>query len=312
MQYKYEMIHAEQHFPLKIIIHTSNEAAYIPGHWHDSLEISYVLTGRIDHIYIDGANYTSEQGDIVLINSNAVHSFSVAKCRDRKAMTVLISPGFIRENYDGSGPITFDCISIFETDKQRLQKFSELRDVLNMLFAAYINQENDSLAHIHLTSLSYKLVYLLLKYFKTNNEYIGSKMNSNKYLDRLALITGYIKENYNQSLSLHAIAHTSGLSPEYLSRFFAKHTGMTLFQYINAIRLERSFRDLMNTDHSVLQIALEHGFPNEKSFTRVFRKVYQATPHQYRKENKTAYGTRSVNDLNSVNKWRDTNKLGFL
>ncbi|MDU5951229.1 MAG: AraC family transcriptional regulator [Paenibacillus macerans] len=43
----------------------------------------------------------------------------------------------------------------------------------------------------------------------------------------------------------------------------------------------------MSTDQPVIQIALHHGFPNEKSFTRVFRQVFQTTPHQYRKENKT-------------------------
>ncbi|MDQ0492821.1 helix-turn-helix transcriptional regulator [Paenibacillus brasilensis] len=201
MEYKYELVQADNHFPLKIIVHFSNEPVYIPGHWHDSIEISYVLSVGVDDIYIDGTNYSSKEGDIVLINSNAIHSFSVAKGKGREAVTVLIPS---------------------------IRSF-----------------------------------------------------NSNKYLERLTLITDYIQENYDQSLSLDSIAQIFGLSPEYLSRFFVKHVGMTLFQYINAIRLERSFRVLMNTDHSIPQIALEHGFPNEKSFARVFKKVYQATPHQY-------------------------------
>ncbi|MCP3809968.1 AraC family transcriptional regulator [Paenibacillus sp. Lou8.1] len=288
MEYKYELVQADNHFPLKIIVHSSNEPAYIPRHWHDSIEISYVLSGKIDNIYIDGASYSSKEGDIVLINSNAIHSFSVAKGQGREAITVLIPSEFV----NGSNPISFDCISIFETNEQRLQHFAELRDLLNTLFAAYLNQHNDPLAHIHLTSLSYKLVYLLLMHFKMDHESIRG-FNSDKYLERLTLITDYIKKNYDQSLSLYSIAQVFGLSPEYLSRFFVKHVGMTLFQYINAIRLERSFRVLMNTDHSIIQIALEHGFPNEKSFARVFKKVYQATPHQYRKENKRYSGARS-------------------
>ncbi|NEU27137.1 AraC family transcriptional regulator [Paenibacillus polymyxa] len=285
MEYKYELVQTDHHFPLKIIVHSSNEPAYIPRHWHDSIEISYVLSGSIDNIYIDGTNYSSKKGDIVLINSNAIHSFSVAKGNGREAITVLIPSGFIRENTKGSNPILFDCISIFESNEQRLQHFKELRDLLNTIFVAYLNQHNDPLVHIHLTSLSYKLVYLLLMYFKVDNESVPG-FNTNKYLERLTLITDYIKENYDQSLSLDSIAQVFGLSPEYLSRFFVKHVGMTLFQYINTIRLEKSFRVLMNTDHSILQIALEHGFPNEKSFVRVFKKVYQATPHQYRKKHK--------------------------
>lgn len=292
MEYKYELVQADNHFPLKIIAHSSNEPAYIPRHWHDSIEISYVLSGRIDNIYIDGMNYSSKEGDIVLINSNAIHSFSVAKGQGRQALTVLVPSGFIRENIKDSNPILFDCISIFETNEQRLQHFKELRDLLNTLFVAYLNQNNDPLVHIHLTSLSYRLVYLLLMHFKIDNESLPG-FNTNKYLERLTLITDYIKDNYDQSLSLDSIAQVFGLSPEYLSRFFVKHVGLTLFQYINAIRLEKSFRVLMNTDHSIIQIALEHGFPNEKSFARVFKKVYHVTPHQYRKKHKRLSEARS-------------------
>ncbi|MEE4561865.1 AraC family transcriptional regulator [Paenibacillus polymyxa] len=292
MEYKYELVQADNHFPLKIIAHSSNEPAYIPRHWHDSIEISYVLSGRIDNIYIDGMNYSSREGDIVLINSNAIHSFSVAKGQGRQAITVQIPSGFIRENIKDSNPILFDCISIFETNEQRLQHFKELRDLLNTLFVAYLNQNNDPLVHIHLTSLSYRLMYLLLMHFKIDNESLPG-FNTNKYLERLTLITDYIKDNYDQSLSLDSIAQVFGLSPEYLSRFFVKHVGLTLFQYINAIRLEKSFRVLMNTDHSIIQIALEHGFPNEKSFARVFKKVYHVTPHQYRKKHKRLSEARS-------------------
>lgn len=63
---------------------------------------------------------------------------------------------------------------------------------------------------------------------------------------------------------------------------------MTVLNYINIIRLEKSYPDLMNTDYPIIQIALNHGFPNEKSYNRVFKAVYNVTPYQYRKEQKTA------------------------
>ncbi|MGZ7445087.1 helix-turn-helix domain-containing protein [Paenibacillus sp. TH7-28] len=288
MEHKYELVQTDTSFPLKIIVHSSNEPANISAHWHDSVEISYVLSGMIDHIYVDGANYRSQAGDIVLINSNAIHSFSLRKAEgmQRKALTVLIPYEFIKENYPGNGLISFDCISILEANEQRLRHFAELRKLLNDLAAAYLKRDQDLFAPVHLTALSYKLVYILLKYFKKTNER-APVIDSHKYSERLSFIMDYIKANYDQSLSLHGIAEVSGLSSEYLARFFVRHTGLTLFQYINAIRLERAFRDLMSTDRPVIQIALHHGFPNEKSFTRVFRQVFQTTPHQYRKENNT-------------------------
>jgi AraC family transcriptional regulator, melibiose operon regulatory protein len=72
MEYKYEMIKTDEQLPIKITIHTSDKQQFIPRHWHESIEISYVLSGKIDEIYVDGKVIVSQEGDIVLINSMQV------------------------------------------------------------------------------------------------------------------------------------------------------------------------------------------------------------------------------------------------
>jgi AraC-like DNA-binding protein len=283
MEYKYELVKTDDLLPIKVILHTSEKQLFIPRHWHENVEISYVLAGMIDQIYIDGREYKSRQGDIVLINSNSIHSFSVSMGKDRKAITIFISYEFMKtidRNYD---QIVFNCVSVDEKDPIRLAKFAELRLLLDSIVAAYLTKDNDSLAHINLTGLSYQLAYLLLKNFKVTKKH-STSIQTNKYLDRLTAITNYIKENYNQDLSIDLLSSMFNLSAEYFSRFFIKHLGMTVLNYIHTIRLEKSFPDLMNTDYPIIQIALKHGFPSEKSYTRVFKSVYQMTPNQYRKK----------------------------
>jgi AraC family transcriptional regulator, melibiose operon regulatory protein len=291
MDYKYELVDMDEKMPVKIIIHTSNQSVVIPRHWHDSLEMSYVLTGEIDHIYIDGTEYTSREGDIVLINSNAIHSFSLGLAENRKAVTVLIPYEFVKENYSGFEQLMFNCVSINETSEHRLKHFVELREKLDNITETFINKNNDPLAPIQITALAYEIVYILLKYFKEDNISYGV-IKTNKYLKRLTLVTEFIKQNYNQDLSIEYIASQFSLSSEYLSRLFTKHMGLTVLNYINAIRLENSYRELMNTDYSILDIALKHGFPNIKSYNRVFKSVYHITPHQYRKHNKVHTNSR--------------------
>lgn len=283
MEYKYEMIKTEDLLPVKIIIHTADIQMFIPRHWHESIEISYVLSGKIDQIYIDGKDYVSRQGDVVLINSNAIHSFSVNSGKNRKAVTIFIPNEFIQAVYPDIDQIAFDCVSI--DDKERESQFEELRRNLNSIVKAYENKENDPLAYLKVTSLSYELIYILLKNFKVDKKN-SSSIKVRKYLERLNLITSFIKENYNQNLTLDLLSSTFYLSSEYLSRFFVKHTGMTVFDYIHAIRLEKSYSELMNTDIPVIRIALNHGFPNEKSYNRVFKAVFHETPTQYRKNRK--------------------------
>lgn len=282
MDYTYELIKLDENLPVKIIAHTSDEEIFVPRHWHDSVEISYVIQGRIDAIYIEGTTCASEKGDIVLINSNAIHSFSVTQGKDRLAITVLIPYEFLKANYPEIGRFTFDCISRLEQDRERHLKFNELRSILDRMAAAYLNHERDPLTNIEIKGLSYNLIYVLLKHFMIDKP-VSGVIKTNKHLERLTNITNYIKQHYNQNLSIEILAAVFGFTEEYLSRFFQKHIGMTILQYLNAIRLENAYRDLMNTDHSVTHIVYEHGFPNEKSFNRVFKAVYKETPHEYRK-----------------------------
>lgn len=283
MEYKYELIKNDDNLPIKIIFHTSDDAQLIPRHWHESIEISYVLSGKIDDIYIDGVHYTSKQGDIVLINSNAIHSFSVVQGKNRKAVTFFISYEFLKTNYPDIDQIAFDCVSIDQNVEHKIKIFNELRENLDSIIRAFSNLRDDSLAHIKVIGLSYELIYFLLKNFKISKKSFG-EIKTKKYLDRLTEITNYIKENYSQDLSIDVISAKFNLSPEYLSRFFKKYMGMTIHNYINTVRLEKSYRDLMNTDQSITEIALENGFPNEKSFNKVFKTFYNITPNQYRKK----------------------------
>ncbi|WNS78640.1 AraC family transcriptional regulator [Domibacillus sp. DTU_2020_1001157_1_SI_ALB_TIR_016] len=285
MEYSYELIKLHKNLPLKIIIHTSDNQAFISRHWHDSVEISYVLSGKIDNIYIDGKEYESGEGDIVVINSNAIHSFSVNRGQNRKAVTLLIPNEFLKAIFPDSDQVEFDCISIGEQARQKKRQFDELRKNLNAIINAYREFEKNSLAYIKVTSLTYELVYLLLKHFKIKKK-SNSRIEARKYTERLAMITNFIQENYKHNLSLDILSSQFNLSPEYLSRFFMRYTGMTVLNYINAIRLEKSFPELMNTDHPIIQIALNHGFPNEKSYNRVFKAAYNITAYQYRKEQK--------------------------
>ncbi|WP_138495027.1 AraC family transcriptional regulator [Paenibacillus pinistramenti] len=285
MDYKYEVVTTSSDLPVKIIYHDSDDTDYVPRHWHECIEISYVLSGKIDDIYIEGAHYVSEQGDIVLINSNHIHSVSVHTGKDQRAMTLLIPVEFITSNYPQTGRLAFICLSAEEQDEGRKDRFAELRALFNRMLEAHLNMDQDPLANIQIKALSYQLIYLLLKYFKAETN-SPAHIKSNKYLDRLTQITDYIKQHYDQNVTIHEMAKAFGFSSEYFSRFFQRHIGMTVLNYINAVRLEKSYRDLMNTDLAITHIALKHGFPNEKSFCRVFKAAYQLTPNEYRKKYK--------------------------
>ena len=95
-------------------------------------------------------------------------------------------------------------------------------------------------------------------------------------------VINYINEPSNEPWNVKMLADIAYVTPEHLCRNFKKHTGMTIGSYINCLKIEKSLADLINTDSSIEQISLKHGFNNPKPYYTNFQKLYHMTPMQYR------------------------------
>jgi AraC-like DNA-binding protein len=94
-----------------------------------------------------------------------------------------------------------------------------------------------------------------------------------------------LRHNYSQSLSLEQLAAHVGLSPSHMSRSFSKEVGMSISQYVAAIRCEEAAAMLAGSDASVQQISAYVGYLDNNYFVKVFKKQYGMTPSEYRAKN---------------------------
>lgn len=91
-----------------------------------------------------------------------------------------------------------------------------------------------------------------------------------------------ISNNLAAPPSLTEIASKVGTYREKLSQLFRAHTGMTVFAYIRAARIECGMNLLRETDIEVQDIALLVGFNNAGNFATAFRESSGLTPSAYR------------------------------
>lgn len=92
-----------------------------------------------------------------------------------------------------------------------------------------------------------------------------------------------IRNKHDESLTLKLLAQEFGYSESHFSRRFRQVSGMQFRDYLRYRKLAFALRQLRDTDNSVLQIALDHGFSSHEAFTRAFREAYGLTPSEYRK-----------------------------
>lgn len=95
-------------------------------------------------------------------------------------------------------------------------------------------------------------------------------------------IVRYIYRYYDQELTAQSVAARFGMSVQELNRLLMYQLEKNFEEYINSVRVNRACELLLNTDHSVVDIALEVGYHNAKTLTRNFVKHKLMTPQSFR------------------------------
>ncbi len=99
----------------------------------------------------------------------------------------------------------------------------------------------------------------------------------------IALVEQYIKEHYDQLLSLDLLAEKAFRTPHYLSSIFIQEKGIGINKYIKNIRMEKARELLKNTNMKISDICERVGYGSVSYFCRSFRNEYGVTPEQYRR-----------------------------
>ena len=61
----------------------------------------------------------------------------------------------------------------------------------------------------------------------------------------------YVDHHYREEMTLQEAADELGLNREYFCRFFKQSTGSSFMRYVNQVRLNYIYQDLLHTDDPV-------------------------------------------------------------
>lgn len=250
---------------------------YTAPHWHNGLEILYLLEGSEDCYLGEEECIRMKKGDFLVINSRVVHSVQCPRqCRE---MLIQIPYPMMKRFISQIDGLEFVCEKI-TGKKQRMDTFL-VESALSTLAELHPFQSPEETLEFY--SQIYHLLAVLVKDFSVS--VTSDKMEiSEKYMERLGMITSYVKEHYMEEISLQEIARLVSLNPDYFTRFFKKYMGMTFLDYVNSVRMEHVVRDLQRTDLSVQKLLEIHGFTNYKLFMKMYKSRFESTPGKMRKD----------------------------
>lgn len=268
----YDML-LDNGFHIKYVTKSHNS----PPHWHRALEIQYILNGSAT-VKMDDKKYKLMPQDVLVIDSAKVHDVVYA-LPQTMGITIHISKNFLRKYIPDIELMKFQCSKDTCSDEQK-EAYERICEYLKKLTVIYIDQKES----YELKSNAYVLDILaeLVDYF---SNHIAENLSVSGYnkLARMEQVYHYVEEHHHEEIVLEDVALELGLNREYFCRMFKKNMGISFITYVNQVRIDHIYQDLIHTDDSILEITERHGFFNQKLFYRMFKERYQCTPTKLRK-----------------------------
>jgi len=279
IQYRSTLLKENTLSPVSPLRMFYTEMGSFPIHWHECIEIIFVLDGSIS-IKINDITYDLTTGDILIINSRDLHSFDKPDSERSRLFLLQIEPGFFTKNTIEKN-LQLSPVKLF--DKKKIIRISDGEYVgvsyqLKRIISEF-NEKSDTFQYsVSCALLEILLIFIRLKDSK-NSESVPLKK-----MERLRSVLDFVSTNYMKKITLEDAARSANFSPYHFSRIFKKYTGQTFFEYLESYRINYATYLLVSTEESITDIAFQCGYSNLKTFNRQFRKIEGNSPSNYRKE----------------------------
>lgn len=282
------ILHVENKYFMTNAVEIQKQRLNCPqeSHYHDFVEIIYMIRGKCTHT-INDVEYPVSHGDMLIVNYNQMHSISGNPSAEY--INILMKPEFISNNltqpenaFSLLDLAEFEDFSKIVDESNCVISFSgEARSALETLIFSMKREIKEQAPGWEL-ALRSSLNMLLITIFRKMAlpmRHVGSGGINDELL-------GYIRAHCHEKLTLKKLAEYSYYNPAYFSRLFKQYTDMTLTEYLKTVRIEKACQLLIHTDARIADIFLEVGYSDKTKFFRDFKSIMEVSPLEYRKSKK--------------------------
>lgn len=246
----------------------SQETVITMPHWHEHLEIHFIVSGSAD-FYLEQKRIPVSQGDLLIVNCNELHT-AISKQHPYEAYVIIfdipeLSPELAKKNFVFLNHVKADSIS---------------QELFKRIFQEIHTQETGYKAMCR--GLVAELLVLLCRNYVKEALPEREQASRKKKLQRLNTVLYYLENHSELPLCVSDLAKLACLSEDRFGHLFRECIGMPPLRYLNSLRLRKAKNLLQNNEHSVTEIARIVGFQDYNHFGRLFRQRYGCTPNDVR------------------------------
>lgn len=255
-----------------------------PIHWHETLELNYVIRGSMT-VLLNNREIEVGTDEIMTFNIDDVHSVT-ANTEDLVYIQLEFSLKHFEQYIPEISSVIVKCSP--ETDnaietsiKDELKYY--IANTIKLLNSKNISTETEN-------RIIYNAQAILFNLKQTFSYVEGVSRLSSDQIDRLWKVIDYMYDNSYRKLPLNEVAKLVYVSNDYLTKFLKRSIGMGFEEFLAFIRAENSVKLLLNTDMSITAISAECGFSAPKYYYSTFESLYGCLPGEYREKNRSKFG----------------------
>lgn len=254
-------------------------------HYHQEFELSFITEGSGSRIVGDSVE-EFHPGDLIFIGPRIPHVwFSGAPVLNQHSGRTLESVYLLFNQEILPGGLTSlpEFVHVNRAIQLSERGIRITGDTLNqvsriMLQLPYLNSMKRLM-------LFYEIMNIIGESdsftFLASADYIKTRFESTN--KRVKNIHEFLMANYREEINLKEIAGLVHMAPASACRFFKSSTGLSIFEYLNKIKIDLACKLLLNTELNIVDISYDSGFNNLSHFNKQFRKFLGQTPSQFRK-----------------------------
>ena len=242
-------------------------------HYHHHYEMCFIA-GNIGYLHTQGVNYKLGEGDFCVVPPSFKHCEMFLKNNKGYMIIWFIFTGSkIRLNLLLAKGLR-DSFKMIDYTDAELPVY--LLNILPFIYKTYQQRGNRWVNIVRGAFLSlFSFIADLPEQGKTKSDDTWHEKIMQEAID-------FLKNNYNRELTLEEIARHMGFSPNYFSSLFKEYSGVSIFEYVNRIRVEKAKELLKDPKYRIKEISDILGYSSPYYFSSVFKKLTNSSPEKYR------------------------------
>ena len=243
------------------------------GEVHDFWELVYLNSGSAT-VEETEKSYTLKTSQFIIHAPNVFHRIYANKV---KCDVIIIT-------FDSSSPY----LAQFSNGKKRVYVANNIQkmlvlEILDSSKRLLKNLKSGGETDIVVEQSVKNMLELFFLYINNYGIYNKTAKKITKYSNTLVqTIAEYLEKNISNKVTFNDLKQFTNYSESYLGKLFKKHTGLSVFQYYNKMKLQKAMELLSQKDYTITEISEILGFDTIQYFTYFIKKYLKVSPTEYR------------------------------